>query len=148
MKVAIPHWQGRVSPVFDVASHVLLVDVDAGMERRRQDTRLDVGVPRARASLLAGLGADVLVCGAISRQQETALSAAGVRVIPYICGDVEEVLLAFNNGQLGEDGFLMPGRCGWRRRCRCRRHRPVSQETGQGVEDHESSNKRKGAGAE
>ena len=148
MKVAIPHWQGRVSPVFDVASHVLLVDVDAGMERGRQDTRLDAGVPRARASLLAGLGADVLVCGAISRQQETALSAAGVRVISYICGDVEEVLMAFTNGQLGEDGFLMPGRCGQRRRSRIRRRGARPQEAGQGVGDHESGNKRAGAGSE
>jgi len=27
MKVAIPHWQGRISPVFDVAGALLLVDV-------------------------------------------------------------------------------------------------------------------------
>ena len=148
MKVAIPHWQGRVSPVFDVASHVLLVDVDAGAERRRQDVYLDADGPRARASLLADLGADVLACGAISRQQETALSAAGVRVIPYICGDMEEVLMAFTNGRLGEDGFLMPGRCGRRRRSRIRRRGARPQEAGQGVEDYESGNKRKGAGAE
>ena len=137
MKVAIPHRQGRVSPVFDVASHILLVDVDAGAERRRQDVYLDADGPRARASLLADLGADVLVCGAISRQQETALS-----------GDVEEVLLAFSNGRLGHDAFLMPGRCGRRRRSRVRRRRSESQEAGQGVEDYESGNKRKGAGGE
>ena len=148
MKVAIPHWQGRVSPVFDVASHVLLVDVDAGMERRRQDVYLDADGPRARASLLADLGADVLVCGAISRQQETALSAGGVRVIPQVCGDVEEVLLAFSNGRLSHDAFLMPGRCGRRRRSRVRRRRSESQGARQGVEDYESSNKRAGAGSE
>ena len=26
MKVAIPHWQGRISPVFDVAGNVLVVE--------------------------------------------------------------------------------------------------------------------------
>jgi len=141
MKVAIPHWQGRVSPVFDVATHVLLVDVHDGAERRRQDVHLDASGPRARASVLADLGADVLVCGAISRQQETALSGAGVRVIPQVCGDVEEVLVAFSDGRLSHDAFLMPGRYGWRRRLE-------SQEARQGVKDHESSNKRRGAGGE
>ena len=28
MKVAVPDWEGRVSPVFDVARQVLLVDLD------------------------------------------------------------------------------------------------------------------------
>ena len=107
-------------------------------------------LPLALVLLVAGWQVLVWITGypAFILPSPADVAAAGVRVIPYICGDVEEVLLAFNNGQLGEDGFLMPGRCGWRRRCRCRRHRPVSQETGQGVEDHESSNKRKGAGAE
>jgi len=148
MKVAIPHWQGRVSPVFDVASHVLLVDVDDGTERGRQDVYLDANGPRARASLLADLGADVLVCGAISRQQETALSATGVRVIQQICGNVDEVLVAFRNDRLSRDAFLMPGRYGRRRRSRVRRRGSESQEAGRGGEGHESSNKRNGTGAE
>jgi predicted Fe-Mo cluster-binding NifX family protein len=109
MKVAIPYWQDRVSPVFDVAGNLLLIEMDDGTEQRRETTRLGSTEPGARAKQLAGTGADVLVCGAISRPLEAALVASGVRVIPQICGQVEEVLAAFLKGRLTEEAFLMPG---------------------------------------
>ena len=116
MKIAIPNWQGRVSPVFDVAGNVLVVEVDGGVEQARKDMVFDVEGPGGRAARLAEAGANVLVCGAISRPFEMAVSAAGVEVIPQICGDVECVLSAFINGQLNLDAYLMPGCCGRRRR--------------------------------
>jgi len=115
MKVAIPCWQGRVSPVFDVAGSLLLVDVDQGHEQHRETARLDAIAPEARARQLADLGAGVLVCGAISWPLELAVAAAGVKVIPQVCGDVDKVLAAFLTGQLGRNVFQMPG-CGGRRR--------------------------------
>ena len=123
MKVAIPHWRGRVSPVFDVAGSVLLVDVDGGEERGRRDVQLEMEELPARAGILAELGADVLVCGAISWPLERALSAAGIEVVPQTCGDVERVLAAFLDGRLDQNEFLMPGCCGRRRRLRMRRRR-------------------------
>jgi len=109
MKVAIPHWQGRVSPVFDVAGNLLLVEVDQGTEQGRESARLDSNEPEARARRLAELGAEVLVCGAISWPLELAVTAAGVKVISQICGEVEQVLVAFLDGRLGQEAYLMPG---------------------------------------
>lgn len=128
MKVAIPHWRGRVSPVFDAAGSVLIVEIEDGAETARQDVAFDTEDPQRRATQLARAGADVLVCGAISWPLEMALSAEGIDVIPQTCGDVEQVLAAFASGALGQDAFLMPGCCGRRRRAtgddaarRCRR---------------------------
>ena len=115
MKVAIPHWQGRVSPVFDVAGNVLLVDVDDGAERARQNLAMDQDQPQDRSALLRQQGATVLICGAISWPMELALSAAGIEVVSHRCGEVEQVLAAFIGGQLNENAFLMPGCCGRRR---------------------------------
>jgi len=115
MKVVIPHWQGRVSPVFDVAGNVLVVEAEGGVERSRQDVRLDAENPQVRASRLVQMGADVLVCGAISRPLELAVAAAGIEVIPQTCGPVDEVLMAFLDGRLSQGAFLMPG-CGQRPR--------------------------------
>ncbi len=120
MKVAIPHWQGRISPVFDVAGNVLLVEFADGAERSRSDTRLDSQDPHARAARLAELGADVLICGAISRPMEWAVSSVGIEVIPQMCGEVEGVLAAFLGGRLGQGPYLMPGCRGRRRRGRGR----------------------------
>ena len=133
MKVAIPYWQGRVSPVLDVAGRLLVVDLEAGREASRQDAQLVAAGPMGRAPELRQAGAEVLICGAISRQLEMALQSVGVAVIPHTCGPVDEVLAAFIGGELDQDAFLMPGCCGRRRRCgafgagrrrggRCRRH--------------------------
>jgi predicted Fe-Mo cluster-binding NifX family protein len=116
MKLAIPHWQGRISPVFDVAALVLIVEIDGAHELNRRDVAFDVEEPRARAAQLAATGADVLICGAISGPLETALSAVGVEVIPHVCGNVESVRAAFVEGRLNQEAFLMPGCCGRRRR--------------------------------
>jgi len=122
MNVAIPHWQGRVSPVLDVAGSILLVGIDAGGVRSRQDVALLDEDPQTRAAFLAGIGTNVLICGAVSWPLEMALAAAGIEVIPQTCGDVEAVLAAFLKGSLARGGFLMPGCCG-RRRFRARRGR-------------------------
>jgi len=123
MRIAIPFWQGRVSPVFDVAGNLLLVDVSDGAEQARKSLPLTAAEPQARARALAELGADVLVCGAISWPLEMAVSAAGIEVIPQTCGEVEQVLAAFISGELSRGAFLMPGCCGRRRRFHGRRRR-------------------------
>lgn len=121
MNVAIPHWQGRVSPVFDVARQVLLVAVGPTGERTSRDVALPCDDPQERATFLAGTGAEVLICGAISRPLEMALAAAGIRVIPQTCGAVSDVLDAFFTGELTGGAFRMPGCCGRRRRRQGRR---------------------------
>ena len=120
MKLAIPQWQGRVSPVFDVAGHLVIVEIDAGRVAQRQEAAFVEGEPQFQAAFLAKAGIDVLVCGAISRSLEVALSAVGIETIGQICGDIEEVLTAYMDGRLAQGEFLMPGCCG-RRRHRGRR---------------------------
>ena len=122
VRVAIPQWQGRISPVFDVASRVLLIDIDGGRELRREERQLARREPLARAAELLGLGADVLICGGISAPLEAALASSGVRVIGFLCGPVEDVLGAFLNGELANRAFWMPGCGAWRRRLGQRRH--------------------------
>lgn len=116
MRVAVPHWQGRVSPVFDVARNVLVVEIGGSGDPVRQELALDGDDPRSRAMRLVESGAEVLVCGAISRPMEQAVLAAGIEVIPQTCGEIECVLAAFLDGRLGQGEFLMPGCCGRRRR--------------------------------
>jgi len=114
MRIAIPTWQERVSPVFDVARQLLVVDVGGGGESVRSETVLGEAGPAGRARRLKELGIDVLICGGISRPLEQMLASAGVRVVPYIAGTVDEVLAAFASGQFSESAFSMPG-CGGRR---------------------------------
>lgn len=126
MRIAIPQWQSRVSPVFDVAASLLLVEIDGTGEVGRQEVPLTAVDPTKRAQQVAQLPADVLICGAISWPLELALNSAGVQVISQICGQVDEVMRSFLLGDLENDAFRMPGCCGRRRRARRgqRRRRP------------------------
>ena len=118
MRVAIPTWSGRVSPVFDVAKLLLLVDLDGEAEAGRQETAIEETDLGARARRVAKLGVDVLICGAISAPLEAMLVSSGVQVIPHTCGPAEEVLQAFARGRMPDEAFLMPGCCRRRRRFR------------------------------
>ena len=122
MRVAIPLWQGRVSPVFDEASRILLVDISNKQEQRRQEESLISQNPFERAQLLPKLGVDLLICGMISQTQRAALVSAGVRIIPHICGSMEDVIAAFLNGRIEKGALLMPG-CGGRKGQRAHRRR-------------------------
>lgn len=123
MKVAIPTWDGRVSPVFDVAKRLLVVDVERDTEVGRSEVDLKEMRLAARVKRMTALGVHVLICGAISWPLEAMLTSAGARVIPQTCGPVDDVLRAFLAGQLASGAFLMPGCCGRRRRFRGgRRH--------------------------
>ena len=121
MRIAIPICEGGISPVFDVAKHLMLVDVESGQEIARIQVTLENSDPDTNARQVTDLEADTLICGAISRPLESFLLSAGVDVIPQTCGVAEEVLHAFVTGKLDEDVFVTPG-CRQRRCSRTRHH--------------------------
>lgn len=116
MRVAIPVWQGRVSPVFDVAGQILLVELVEGVERSRREHPLPDAEPEQRVAQLAELQVETLICGAISQALEALLTENGIKVYGRTCGNVDEVLGAFAGGTLGQPRFAMPGCCGQARR--------------------------------
>jgi len=109
MRVAIPVHDGRVSPVFDAARHLLVIRTRDREVVARKELDVEDPGPYSRAHLVVGLGINVLICGAISRQIEAMLASEGVTVIARRCGEVEEIVRAFLAGGLGQGAFLMPG---------------------------------------
>ena len=109
-------WQQRVSPLFDVASELLLVDAEGATETGRASVALpEQELPR-RVRRLVDLGVNVLVCGGISQPLAGMVQASGIRLVPFTAGPVEQVLRAFLQGQLPSQAFVMPGWGGrWRR---------------------------------
>jgi predicted Fe-Mo cluster-binding NifX family protein len=116
MRIAIPTADQRVSPLFDVAKRLLVVDVEHDWETSRTVQLLDHAEAGARVRQISELGVHVLICGAITQPLQSMLLSAGVEVIPMTCGLTEKVLEAFLAGGLTGDAFVMPG-------CKGRRHR-------------------------
>lgn len=108
-RLAIPVWEDRVSPVFDAARTLLVVDLDRGRVHRRWYERVEGEALRPRVDRLERLGVKVLICGAVSGQLASLIEQSGIRLVPFIAGRCEEVLAAFARGDPPSADFLMPG---------------------------------------
>ncbi|MGQ9633387.1 MAG: NifB/NifX family molybdenum-iron cluster-binding protein [Bryobacteraceae bacterium] len=146
MRLAIPQHEGRISPVFDVAANLLLVDIENGREVLRRACLLSPADLAARLRELQGLGVDVLLCGAISAPLETLLVTSGIRVISFLCGPVDEVIQVFLNGGFPWPGFCMPGCGGPQERFRAGRRSKVSGASGMGFGRGGGGGRGRGAG--
>jgi predicted Fe-Mo cluster-binding NifX family protein len=112
MKAAFAAWDNRIAPVFDVVQQVHLVDAEDGQVVSETKESLADDLPVQKALRLADLGVGTLICGAISRDLHEMVAANGIRVIPFVAGDLRVVIQAWLTGGLDRNAFAMPGCCG------------------------------------
>lgn len=112
MKAAFAVWDNRIAPVFDVVRKIYLVEAEAGKVIHEMEQSLGGELPVQKAFRLSELGVGTLVCGAISRPLHVMVAASGIEVIPFIAGELKDVVLAWLTGGLDGDVFVMPGCCG------------------------------------
>ncbi|OHB60091.1 MAG: hypothetical protein A2Y12_09090 [Planctomycetes bacterium GWF2_42_9] len=127
MKVAIPICQDNVSTVFDFAEKLLLVELENGAEKSRNEVFLGEQSVPERAAILRRLGVSVIICGAISKSLTYTISGSGIDVLPFVTGSTEQILAAYRAGKLSLPKYAMPGcwkgarNCFGKRRGRCGR---------------------------
>lgn len=109
MRIAIPVWNNRISPVLDTASKLLVIEMDHEIEAGRFEIFLDEHELTRRCLRIRGMNVDLLICGAVSRPFYRLLEASGVNIIQDISGHPEEVLKAYLDDKLLHSGFIMPG---------------------------------------
>lgn len=109
MRLAIAVWGCEVSPVFDFAHRILVVQCDEDQVTARYRYEIPEESIAARAERLRELGVNVLVCGAISNPLAEMVGGLGITLIPWKCGLVEEVLVAYFSGTLQDPRFSLPG---------------------------------------
>ncbi|MGC9421914.1 MULTISPECIES: NifB/NifX family molybdenum-iron cluster-binding protein [Vibrio] len=119
MKVALTIWNNRISPVFDVAQHVLLLEAQQSVIQQQQVVDLPVDSAINKLTFLVSQKVDLLICGAISRSLQLAIEEQGINVYPFCSGEVSELIECWQKDQLERVSFAMPG-CGKRRRIRQR----------------------------
>ena len=123
MRIAVTVWQSRVSPVFDTAGNLLILDTDESLGLQSAEESILGLSPQKRVDRLADLDVDVLLCGAISRPLADMVAASGIRLVPWVTGGAEELLQWYLTGEPLDSRFLMPG-------CRQRRHRSQGRRYG------------------
>lgn len=109
MKIAIPVWENKVSPVLDTASRLMVVELKEGSPQSRLEIYLDERDLSRRCMRIQDLCVDTLICGAVTRHFSELLKASGIKIIPGISGQPEAVLNAYLDGTLAHSKYLMPG---------------------------------------
>ncbi len=112
LRVAIPIFNGRVSPLLDVAGSFIYADIESGKVGDRHVIKVPGNSSLARINLLKEKGVSLLICSAVSRECACAVARMGITILPGIIGEVDEVLNAFANDVLDSEHFAMPGCCG------------------------------------
>ena len=122
MEVALTVWENRISPVFDSARMLLIANIENKMVTSRCYEPFYSDLPLHRAARLSDLGVRVLICGAVSQPLANMIEAYGIELIPFVAGDVNQVLEAYIKDSLSTPNFRMPG-CKAKRRMRCGQRR-------------------------
>ena len=115
MKIAIPHWEGRVSTVFDFAKELLLLDFREEEELSRKFLALEENGAAGRFRALRDEQVNLLICGVISLPLARLILSAEIELVANVCGSVEDVIEAWLTGRLNEQAFRIPKAC--RRSC-------------------------------
>jgi predicted Fe-Mo cluster-binding NifX family protein len=115
-RTAISYWDGRVAPVFDTAPLLRVLETDSGEIVHDSLEVLPDELPLQRTLRLIELGIGTLVCGAISLPMRELIAAYGIEVIPFVAGDLEDVVRAWIRGGFKPLAWAMPGCCGRVRR--------------------------------
>jgi len=100
MKVAIPRFEEKVAPCYEYSATIAIFTLD-GLELVDQvDFRLESRNVFDRLRLLRDQQVDVLICGGVENTFEDMLKANGIRVISWVSGGVEELLVKYLKGEL------------------------------------------------
>lgn len=109
MRVVLTVWENRISPVADSARQLLVVDVENQSIRGKRIESLITESVFDRARRLSDLEVKIFICGAISDFFARLLEGYGIRLIPFICGETEDVLDAYLEDSLRSPRFMMTG---------------------------------------
>ena len=110
-RIAVTVWGQRVSPVFDSARTLLIAEIDGNTLINVSHLTFDPERPLELLHMLRAQRVALIICGAVSEGPATMIEAAGIDLLPFITGDVRQILEAYRQGQLVGAEFKMPGCC-------------------------------------
>ncbi len=108
MKVAVPVWNGNVSPVLDTAGQLIVFEVENERIISRTKLPIEERILSEKAKKIAN-SAHILICGAMSSHMASFLSSFGLDVYPWVMGDAECLVEMFASGKIPGPEYSMPG---------------------------------------
>lgn len=109
MKVAVTLWEQRIAPVFDASHTLLIAQIKHHKIIHEWREAFAPDQTAVMAQTLHNLGVEVMICGAICQGHASLIQAEGIRLIPFIRGEADQVIEAYAAGTRLPNCFLMPG---------------------------------------
>ena len=111
MKLAVTIWGNRISPVFDAARTLLVVDIQDGVIRKKTYKSIEPLLPENLIRLLKQMDVSTLICGAISTEPADMITAHGIRLVSFVTGNIQAILDDFASREGVGRNHMMPGCC-------------------------------------
>jgi hypothetical protein len=108
-RIAVPAFNGRVSPVLDSCTQLYLPPSSGASYTANGVLPMTGGSIFERAGEIRKHGIGVIICGAVSEAYYNLLREAGIELVCGVAGDIDEVVAAYRSGILGQARFRMPG---------------------------------------
>jgi predicted Fe-Mo cluster-binding NifX family protein len=109
IRTAIPVFMGRVSPVLDTCTLIMLVDLHRSHEVGRTQVAVAGATLSERVGVFKMMGVRTIICSAVSDSFHRMLQEAKIDLVCGIAGMVDEIIQASGSGSHQQTQFRMPG---------------------------------------
>jgi len=109
LKIALTTWGKRISPVFDFAKTLMIVDLENVKTSNRSFITFDPQNMNQMLYQLQNQRTDILICGAITDDRSIFFEQNGMVLIPFIFGNTDQILATLMNEKHRILDFRMAG---------------------------------------
>jgi predicted Fe-Mo cluster-binding NifX family protein len=98
--IAISVFGSRVSVRLDSTEYIMLFSVENGFIKDREKVYLYQTNPLGKINKIKKLMPNILICGGLTETYKNMLLENNIKIVPWICGDTEDVLSQYLAGKL------------------------------------------------
>ena len=102
--LGIPVFQDRISPRLDYAENFILLEIKNKTILKKESIKIITRNRLERINRIVLLNPDLVICNGLTERCYVELTKSDIKVIPWIKGDVDEVLNKYLNGFIRELG--------------------------------------------
>ena len=106
MKIAIPVFNTKISPRFDITQGFILLQIEKSNITKREKLPTNNWPSSAKIKRLVDMDVDTLICGGIDLESMQQLNFNGIKIYSWITGEIEDAVTRFLNQGL-ESGIIL-----------------------------------------
>ena len=109
MCVALATFENKIASLFESSNKFILIKSQSNKIQKSKAIPINNNSMNELIYLLKQNNVKVLICGAISGCNRRLLNAQNIKVIPWVTGDVNSIIRAYQSGMLFSSPYFMPG---------------------------------------